>query len=480
MAEGHNILSSSISNLEPSSCQAELTVNGKYDKSIIEKNLKLAWTGDFDSMKCLVAEYLELEGVWKSVGSDKKVFYSDNSECISWRKNQKLIQIKGSNSEVLKRKLLSAFLPTSVTRNTDMGIDTSSANLPEQKSYLNHCNCNSKELSADIEGIKLDMVILESRLDRNINQNIREIEQVKAVVNAVQSNDETGPQLLTPRESLNHTANAIKIPDGDIEVHNYTIPTNGNEEKNSYVNFNTSGRLNEGTKEVLTIKEKTKGTEPSFEDQRNEYIRCHKHIYKSKIKSKPSNTKPSFVEQQHEYICKHKREFTEKNSSLNLNHRSNIRYETRNYNARNHKSHSPHDKILEFPVKRTPQPVTVVERNKRTTRQNPGMRNFLNVRKTRHMKQSQTKRNLGSKSVGDQEKSWREHLRLVRQVTANTTSQHVGKHQLETAISPLIPSYTRNIHPHVHSQQLIKNQFPFQPTVYPPPLMSVPSRPPII
>ena len=131
-------------------------------------------------------------------------------------------------------------------------------------------------------------------------------------------------------------------------------------------------------------------------------------------------------------------------------------------------------------MKRTPQPVTVVERNKRSTRQNPGMRNFLNVRKTRHMKQSQTKRNLGSKSVGDQEKSWREHLRLVRQVTANTTSQHVGKHQLETAISPLIPSYTRNIHPHVHSQQLIKNQFPFQPTVYPPPLMSVPSRPPII
>ena len=42
MAEGHDILSSSISNLELSSCQAELTVNGKYDKSIIEKNLKLA------------------------------------------------------------------------------------------------------------------------------------------------------------------------------------------------------------------------------------------------------------------------------------------------------------------------------------------------------------------------------------------------------------------------------------------------------
>ena len=119
-------------------------------------------------MKCLVAEFLELEGVWRSVRSDKKVFYCDNSECISWRKNQKLIQIKGSNPMVLKRKLLSAFLPNSDTSNIDMGIDTSSANLPQQKDYLNHYNCNSKELSADIEGIKLDMVIYETRLDRNI------------------------------------------------------------------------------------------------------------------------------------------------------------------------------------------------------------------------------------------------------------------------------------------------------------------------
>ena len=92
MAEGHEILSSSISNIEPSRCKAEIAGNVKYDESIIKKNLKLAWTGDVESMKRLVPEFLEPEGVWKSVVSDKKVFYSGNSECISWRKNQKLIQ----------------------------------------------------------------------------------------------------------------------------------------------------------------------------------------------------------------------------------------------------------------------------------------------------------------------------------------------------------------------------------------------------
>ena len=55
----------------------------------------------------------------------------------------------------------------------------------------------------------------------------------------------------------------------------YTIPTNDNDAGNSYANFNSFDRMNEETKEALTIKEKTKGTEPSFEDQRNDYIRSH-------------------------------------------------------------------------------------------------------------------------------------------------------------------------------------------------------------
>ena len=112
MAEGHEILSASISNLEPSMCQAEIAVNIKYDKSIIKKNLKLAWAGDFESMKCLVAEFLEPEGVWKSVGSDKKLFSVAIPNAYHGGKTKSLF--KRSNSMDLKQKLLSVFLPISV------------------------------------------------------------------------------------------------------------------------------------------------------------------------------------------------------------------------------------------------------------------------------------------------------------------------------------------------------------------------------
>ena len=61
------------------------------------------------------------------------------------------------------------------------------------------------------------------------------------------------PQVLTSLESLNYTPNTIKIPDGDTEVHNYTIPTNGIKAENSYANLNISDRVNEVTKEALTI-----------------------------------------------------------------------------------------------------------------------------------------------------------------------------------------------------------------------------------
>ena len=52
-------------------------LNNEYDTAIIEKNLKLVWHGHYQSVKCLVAEYLKLHGKWDSPGGEKKVFYCD-------------------------------------------------------------------------------------------------------------------------------------------------------------------------------------------------------------------------------------------------------------------------------------------------------------------------------------------------------------------------------------------------------------------
>jgi hypothetical protein len=43
---------------------SKLIANNKYDASIIEKNLKLAWIGDFQSVKCIGARAHFFEGGW--------------------------------------------------------------------------------------------------------------------------------------------------------------------------------------------------------------------------------------------------------------------------------------------------------------------------------------------------------------------------------------------------------------------------------
>ena len=50
------------------------TNKNKYDPSIIAKNLKLAWAGDFHSVKSMVAKYLELDSMSVSPRGEKKVF----------------------------------------------------------------------------------------------------------------------------------------------------------------------------------------------------------------------------------------------------------------------------------------------------------------------------------------------------------------------------------------------------------------------
>ena len=81
-------------------------LNNEYDTAIIEKNLKLAWHSDYQSVKCPVAEYLKLDGKWDSPVGKKKVFYCDGSQTIVWLSKEN--QIEGANARSLRRKLISS------------------------------------------------------------------------------------------------------------------------------------------------------------------------------------------------------------------------------------------------------------------------------------------------------------------------------------------------------------------------------------
>ena len=117
----------------------------EYDVALIQRNLKLSWTGDFESLKCLVKNCLNITGDWVSPGGEKKTFRGDNIT-ISWLKNKKLIQVEGSNSTAILQKLLS-FFNSELTANTE--VEKSQSNNVQ----VGACSCNDLQSDEEIKSL---------------------------------------------------------------------------------------------------------------------------------------------------------------------------------------------------------------------------------------------------------------------------------------------------------------------------------------
>lgn len=123
-------------------------------------NLKLSWASDFESLKSLVSDTLQVEGIWSSPGGEKKVFQGNDVK-ISWLKNKKYLTLQGKERSNMTCRLLKLIdnnyeperLNMNATYNTD-GISPCSY------------SCKCTELSTDMEGVKLDLTILESKMNQ--------------------------------------------------------------------------------------------------------------------------------------------------------------------------------------------------------------------------------------------------------------------------------------------------------------------------
>ena len=80
--------------------------------SLATDNICFVWTGDFDSLKVLVAKDLELSGIWEHPGGDKKVF-KFNKSSISWRKSKSLLQLEGDEVGTITQRLCAKILKSS-------------------------------------------------------------------------------------------------------------------------------------------------------------------------------------------------------------------------------------------------------------------------------------------------------------------------------------------------------------------------------
>lgn len=131
--------------------------------------LQLSWMGDFDLLKQFVSENLELSGEWISPGGDKKTL-SDGCTSISWRKNKKVLSIDGKEKNKLKRKLCSVICGEDFEENE--GISLQEATTTNDNSPSDY---TSNELSTEVEGIKLDVTIVEQTIKFNTHS-IRKVE----------------------------------------------------------------------------------------------------------------------------------------------------------------------------------------------------------------------------------------------------------------------------------------------------------------
>ena len=193
MADGRSIVSSDAGavhvletefpSLIPESCELEcLQLNDG----------KLVWMNDLESLKKFVENVLKLQGKWLTPGGNTKQFKSSNGNVIiNWySKKQQTLNFQGRHGPALKDKLMElihkkpgnitetqdansqssteqSFQPSTLLRDTDSG-QSNFQTTTDGESLLNGSEKRpNSEIIADIEGLKLDFLILQKQVQEN-------------------------------------------------------------------------------------------------------------------------------------------------------------------------------------------------------------------------------------------------------------------------------------------------------------------------
>ena len=168
--------------LNPEVCELEsLHFNGD----------KLLWSNDLESLKNFVVNVLKLQGKWLTPGGNTKQFKSSNGNVIiNWyNKKQQTLNFQGRDGPALRDNLVELVRKkpgTSVDlQGPELLVSTEQTMQPCLAVEANGCHRNSgiliddesppnctqerpnSETSADIEGLKLDLLILQKKVEEN-------------------------------------------------------------------------------------------------------------------------------------------------------------------------------------------------------------------------------------------------------------------------------------------------------------------------
>ena len=178
-----HVLETEFPSLNPESCELEcLQLNDG----------KLVWMNDLESLKKFVENVLKLQGKWLMPGGNTKQFKCSNGNVtINWyNKKQQTLNFQGRDGPALKDKVIElihkklgnitetqdansqssteqSFQPSTLLRETDSG-ESDFQSTTDGESLLNGSEKRpNSEIIADIEGLKLDFLILQKQVQEN-------------------------------------------------------------------------------------------------------------------------------------------------------------------------------------------------------------------------------------------------------------------------------------------------------------------------
>ena len=158
--------------------------------NVIYDGSRLKWCNDLTYLKTFVAEVLCQSGKWCSPGGYSKKFISSNAELtLTWHQGkQNTLLFQGKDGNLVRDKFVSLCRAQSCTSKLSRGQEQalsidSGISMPTKDgvnksvqvcqdslqnysiNYLSKCRCSCGVLAADVEGVKLDIIILQSRIE---------------------------------------------------------------------------------------------------------------------------------------------------------------------------------------------------------------------------------------------------------------------------------------------------------------------------
>ena len=144
---------------------------------------KLKWKSDLERLKDFITETTGMKGKWTAPGGNSKRFKSQSGQFqVTWYFKKRLtLLFEGALGEELAIRLKemlnasqdnvaeSALVAEGKDGVSEVEIEVPTSMHAENVSPTVICSCSCREIQADMEGIKLDMVIMEKRIEAKLN-----------------------------------------------------------------------------------------------------------------------------------------------------------------------------------------------------------------------------------------------------------------------------------------------------------------------